>query len=673
MSETNIPVELRQAISENKLIIFVGAGLSYDLKNRKGQTIKGWGNLVKEIIIQLQAKGHNIDFLLPLLNVYEPIEVLHLIEKHPDFSKETIYDIATEFLELDDSQNDYSLHQKLNTLSKKIITTNYDEAFERAVPSLDKNKAHNGRNHKLNKFTNPDLESLLKLHGCIEDQDNIVLFPSNYKKLYKPSKKSLNEKYILEALKRIINTNSILFIGAGMGDFQINNIFKKIKKIQQGYGKKHFIITNKPLDSSLDFLTLIKKKHIEINDFIDELLEIKKQCKSPKSEKEKELEDQIREYEIRIKELESKTTSDATTKELLEEEALKYFTKGLKHQLSGKFEKAFKQYKKSLRLTPNNHRTYNNWGNALGNLAQTKQGSEAEKLFAQAFEKYKKAIEIKPDFHLAFCSWGSDLGNLATIKQGQEAETLFQLAVEKSQKAINIQPDYYLSFYNCGTALGYIAETKQGKEADQLYQQAFEKYQKTIELQPDYHQAFNNWGNDLNTLARNKEGEEAEILFQQAIEKYKKAIEIKPNKYGAYNNWGNALSDLAKTKQGKEADQFYQQAFEKYQKAIDIKPDDHSAFNNWGDALISHAFNKKGKDEILKEAYQKCKKGYELGSSPYNLACVLALQNKKEEALKYLELAIRNYNQNINFIHEDPDWKDYLEDPDFLAIIEKYK
>lgn len=69
MSETKIPVELRQAISENKLIIFVGAGLSYDLKNRKGQTIKGWGNLVKEIIIQLQAKGHNIDFLLPLLNI----------------------------------------------------------------------------------------------------------------------------------------------------------------------------------------------------------------------------------------------------------------------------------------------------------------------------------------------------------------------------------------------------------------------------------------------------------------------------------------------------------------------------------------------------------------------------------------------------------------------------
>ena len=44
--------------------------------------------------------------------------------------------------------------------------------------------------------------------------------------------------------------------------------------------------------------------------------------------------------------------------------------------------------------------------------------------------------------------------------------------------------------------------------------------------------------------------------------------------------------------------------------------------------------NGKEKDEILKEAYKKLKKGYNLGGSPYNLACVLALQNKKEELWK---------------------------------------
>ena len=45
---------------------------------------------------------------------------------------------------------------------------------------------------------------------------------------------------------------------------------------------------------------------------------------------------------------------------------------------------------------------YSDWGTSLGNLAKTKEGTEAEELYHQAFEKYQRAIEIKPDKHEAF-------------------------------------------------------------------------------------------------------------------------------------------------------------------------------------------------------------------------------------------------------------------------------
>ena len=105
---------------------------------------------------------------------------------------------------------------------------------------------------------------------------------------------------------------------------------------------------------------------------------------------------------------------------------------------------------------------YQNWGNDLGNLAQIKEGKEAEDLYYQSFEKYQKAIEIKPDNHEAFNNWGYYLGNLA--------------------------------------------KTKEGKEAEELYHQSFEKYQKAIEINPYNHEAYLNWGYHLVNLARTKEG-----------------------------------------------------------------------------------------------------------------------------------------------------------------------
>jgi tetratricopeptide (TPR) repeat protein len=631
MSDIEIPIELKKAISDNKLIIFVGAGLSYNLVNINGQSLKGWGNLVEEILLHQKDQGHDVDMLLPLVNRYDPIKVLDLIEADPNISKKDIYNFTKDYLDLEDSKNDYSLHKKLFKLSKKIITTNYDTAFERAIPQLRKRKAYKGKNYELTTHRDSDAALLFKLHGCFEDVDSMVLFPSNYSQLYNPTDSGLDAEHSLLVLKNIIYNNSILFIGTGMGDFQINHLFKQINKLQDGFQTKHYIITNKPLDSSLQFLTPITiKEHTEIPLIIDDLIHIKKETLSQESEEVLELKGQLLEYENRVKELESKV-SDPTKDELLEGEALKYFTKGLKHQLSGKLKKAIKQYENVSRLASNNHQAYNNCGSALGNLAKTKQGHEAEILFTHAFEKYQKAIKIKPDKYEAFNNWGNNITHLAKTKQGHEAEMLFQQAFEKYQKAIEIKSDNQDVLYNWGNALGNLAKIKQGQEAETLFQQAIKKYQEVIKIKPDDHEAFYSWATSLGSLAKTKHRQEAETFFQQAFEKYQKATEIKPDYQVAYDNWGIHLIYLAKIKKGQEAKILYRQAFEKLQK------------------------------------------GVELGGSPYNLACLYSLQNKKKEALLYLDRSIQNKEITIDFILEDSDWKTYLDDPDFLAVIEKYK
>ena len=176
-----------------------------------------------------------------------------------------------------------------------------------------------------------------------------------------------------------------------------------------------------------------------------------------------------------------------------------------------------------------------------------------------------------------------------------------------------------------------MAKTKSGSKAEKDYNKAFEKYQKAIDYKPDCYQAYNNWGNALSDLAKKKNGGETEKLIDDAIEKYQKSIEYKPDFHGAYYNWGVALSDLAKIKSGSEAEELYEKAFEKFQQAI------------------KH------------------------GGDSYNLACLYALRNRKEEALKYLDLTLSRGEVSVEFVEEDNDWDALRDDPDFKRLLSQYK
>ncbi len=136
-----IPIDLKNAICNKKLIVFVGAGLSYNLLNTKNQPIKGWANLVENILKHLKEKEYDVDYLLPLIKKRDPITVLDLIETDKDLDKREINLFIKEFLELDDEKNNYDLHKDICSISNKVITTNYDTAFERAVPTLRKFRA----------------------------------------------------------------------------------------------------------------------------------------------------------------------------------------------------------------------------------------------------------------------------------------------------------------------------------------------------------------------------------------------------------------------------------------------------------------------------------------------------------------------------------------------------
>jgi tetratricopeptide (TPR) repeat protein len=246
-------------------------------------------------------------------------------------------------------------------------------------------------------------------------------------------------------------------------------------------------------------------------------------------------------------------------------------------------------------------------------------------------EKYEQAVTIKPDFHEAYYNWGTYLEHLAKTKTGDEAETLYREAFEKYEQAVTLKPDFHEAYYNWGNDLGYLAKTKTGDEAEALYLGAFEKYEHAVTIKPDYHKAYYNWGNDLGNLAKTKTGDEAEALYREAFEKYEQAVTLKPESDKAYYNWGNDLRYFAKTKTGDEAEALYCEAIEKYRQSA------------------------------------------ALGGSSYNLACLYALRSEKDQALKYLEQNLANNAITAEYVKQDPDWKAYLADNDFIALLRRFE
>ena len=201
------------------------------------------------------------------------------------------------------------------------------------------------------------------------------------------------------------------------------------------------------------------------------------------------------------------------------------------------------------------------------------------------------------------------------------------------------------------------------------------KYDQAIQFKPDYHEAYYNWGNALRDLAKTKSGSESEELYEDACLKYDQAIQFKPDFHEAYNNWGLALHDLAERKSGSESEELYEDACLKYDQAIQFKPDFHDAYNNWGVALCQLAKIKSDSksEELYNEAIKKYQQAIENGGHSYNLACIYAIRNKKEEALKYLEHSLLRSEISVEFVMKDKDWGGFYKDLDFNILSQKFK
>lgn len=257
-----IDKQLKEAIENNKLVVFAGAGVS------KYLGFPNWEELLIRCLNHLDRKKY-LDLIKQISNNNDLVKVFDQIDDKDKIQIKR--HISQTFRRT--TNNAFELHKSILRLTSQIITTNYDQVFENAYYQLYNVNFPNITVQNYDKQNLIDLlnsnEFIFYLHGNASSPESCAVFTSDYNKIYNTNSPSL---FSLQALA----TNKvILFIGFSFKD-------KKFKKVLLNHSKMfngsitHYILTPNPADfEKINFLTPIEKKYDEFIDFISALTQYK--------------------------------------------------------------------------------------------------------------------------------------------------------------------------------------------------------------------------------------------------------------------------------------------------------------------------------------------------------------------------------------------------------------
>ncbi|EOH72106.1 SIR2 family protein [Enterococcus malodoratus] len=202
--------EIRKARENNKLVIFVGAGIS------KNSNLPSWKELIEEFAEEIQYSP----YVLNKDNYrFSTDEFLKIPQYAFDKDSKSYFEILERILNVPAKSN--SLNEIiLKLLPNHIITTNYDKLIENT----------GDLNNLLYKVVSSDKDLLIsqgehyiiKMHGDIDDLSNIVLKENDYLNY-------TNNHILLETfIKSLLVDHIFLFVGYSLNDYNLKQIMSWI-------------------------------------------------------------------------------------------------------------------------------------------------------------------------------------------------------------------------------------------------------------------------------------------------------------------------------------------------------------------------------------------------------------------------------------------------------------
>lgn len=280
-----IPAEIITALKTNRCILFVGSGLSSQVKRSNNRPLPTWVGFLTELLDW--AVANQIKFWGDPEDIRQMIKKGNLLMAAQELQDRLGTTMIGEFLSFvfgDKLVRPSETHRLLPHIPfRSILTTNYDSLIEGAYAVENE-----GRIPAV--FTQEDLLSrpsplrrdnfsfIFKIHGHIDRPSTIILGSKDYQDLL------FRTPGYRQFIETLFSTYAVVFIGFGVNDPDLNNILDRLSSIYSRTLDKHYILlpsgamnlTEKrrfAFDKRLEIVEYTKdQNHTQVTEFLRELI-----------------------------------------------------------------------------------------------------------------------------------------------------------------------------------------------------------------------------------------------------------------------------------------------------------------------------------------------------------------------------------------------------------------
>jgi len=280
-----VPAEIIAALKTNKCILFAGSGLSSQVKRSNDRLLPTWAGFLTKLLDW--AIANQIKFWGDPEDIRQMIEKGNLLMAAQELQDRLGTAMIGEFLSFvfgDKLVRPSETHRLLPHIPfRGILTTNYDSLIEGAyavenegrIPTVFTQEDLLSRPSPLRR---DDFSFIFKLHGHIDRPSTIILGSRDYQDLL------FRTPEYRQFIETLFLTHTVVFIGFGANDPDLNNVLDRLSSIYSRTLDKHYILlpsgtmntTEKrrfAFDKRLEVVEYIEDQdHTQVTEFLRELI-----------------------------------------------------------------------------------------------------------------------------------------------------------------------------------------------------------------------------------------------------------------------------------------------------------------------------------------------------------------------------------------------------------------
>jgi hypothetical protein len=234
------PEDLVRDVAARRSVLFLGAGVSRNAKNRLGVHPREWTDFLKHLASKVLS-GHQRTEIEQCINDADLLTACELARKYLSAS-----DFKTEMLQ-EFSGNGYQpaqIHDDLSRVdSRLVMTTNFDKLYENRANQLQDNTVlvKNYYDKDVADVFRRQDRVVLKVHGTIDESDRTIFTRSQYALARR------DYGHFYQLLRGLFVTHTFVFLGASMRDPDMQLLLEDHAYRFEG-ARPHYIVM--PQDSA---------------------------------------------------------------------------------------------------------------------------------------------------------------------------------------------------------------------------------------------------------------------------------------------------------------------------------------------------------------------------------------------------------------------------------------